>query len=359
MSSPSSSLRGILSTNDDPLLCAHCPRVLSKETEGPDFVPSTGFFCCGKVVCHRCSESGLFSRLSCPFCHASLSDVVGLMKKHAKREQPWAQFHVGWEYAEGEGVAQSDFEAVRWFRKAAKHGHPLALLSLSHCHLNGKGCAVDLTEARRYAERAMSIDNDSVPQSLSLLFKIAAAYRRLNTAEATNEELSILEFLAVKGMREAQYYLAGRVCEKDDNHDDAEKCFALAALQGNVNAAHGAVLCALKLERYSIANFWSTVVANAKDDYIPPSRISRKDQMDDTNTIRRGLRMLRDKCGGCGASLDGKMRLYCKCCKTYCYCGRDCQKLHWNRSVGGHREECKEVRSLKALTHMSMKATGR
>ena len=59
------------------------------------------------------------------------------------------------------------------------------------------------------------------------------------------------------------------------------------------------------------------------------------------------LRDLLGTCGGCGAPLHGKMRKKCGGCKTYCYCDRDCQTAHWNRSKDGHREECKGVMELK------------
>ena len=59
--------------------------------------------------------------------------------------------------------------------------------------------------------------------------------------------------------------------------------------------------------------------------------------------IRSELREIRNACGGCGVSLEGERRQYCRGCRAYCYCSRECQKLHWSRADNGHREECKEV----------------
>ena len=59
------------------------------------------------------------------------------------------------------------------------------------------------------------------------------------------------------------------------------------------------------------------------------------------------FRTMRDSCGGCGAEFDGMERKYCRECRTFCYCSRACQKLHWNRKDDGHREDCLGLKDLK------------
>ena len=171
----------------------------------------------------------------------------------------------------------------------------------------------------------------------------------MKTAEANKEKRSIITFLASKGMGKAQFNLGVVFCEEDNDYHNGAKMFVLAALQGYAVAAFGAARCCMSLGRFPQATLWSKIVANAKGDVEK----GREERLEGISEYQGILRKLRDSCGGCGASLDGRTRLYCKGCKTYCYCGRGCQKLHWNRiGGGGHRDECTEVCSLKEKMNM-------
>ena len=73
---------------------------------------------------------------------------------------------------------------------------------------------------------------------------------------------------------------------------------------------------------------------------------------------RRDLRAARDTCGGCGTEFEGKERKFCRGCRSYCYCSRECQKIHWNRKNGGHREDCKAATELKRKMKEAKKVLG-
>ena len=46
--------------------------------------------------------------------------------KAAEKGHAGSEFELGWMYEFGRGVDKSEEEALRWYRLAAKHGHPLA-----------------------------------------------------------------------------------------------------------------------------------------------------------------------------------------------------------------------------------------
>mmetsp|Transcript_14573 Transcript_14573/g.50248 ORF Transcript_14573/g.50248 Transcript_14573/m.50248 type:complete len:82 (+) Transcript_14573:169-414(+) len=54
----------------------------------------------------------------------------------------------------GQGVAQSYHETVKWFRLAAAQGHAIALFNLGTCYANGHGVPQDDDEAVRFYKRA-------------------------------------------------------------------------------------------------------------------------------------------------------------------------------------------------------------
>ena len=73
----------------------------------------------------------------------ALTDVRFL----ANRGEPRAQYDLGLMYDQGQGVPQSDREAIYWYGRAADQGEPRALYNLGLMYLNGQGVPPDLIKA--------------------------------------------------------------------------------------------------------------------------------------------------------------------------------------------------------------------
>ncbi|HHF4737583.1 TPA: tetratricopeptide repeat protein [Haemophilus influenzae] len=70
------------------------------------------------------------------------------------------QFNLGVMYAKGQGVKQDDFEAVKWFRKAAEQGHAKAQAILGFSYLLGeRGVQVNKSLAKEWFGKACDNGN--------------------------------------------------------------------------------------------------------------------------------------------------------------------------------------------------------
>ena len=156
--------------------------------------------------------------------------------------------------------------------------------------------------------------------------------------------------LAEKGVEDPQNDVGCIMFGKEDFHN-AKPWFEAAFLRGQTLAAYNTLVTNNRLQNIPEANFWFNVVS--KPDMMPDEPEKRKH----VEEMGRGLRELKNRCGGCDAALAGERRQYCKQCKTYCYCSRECQKLHWNRP-GGHRSECMGVQRIKEKMRTNCRAAG-
>ena len=69
----------------------------------------------------------------------------------------WAQYNLGVMYADGQGVAKDEAEAVRWYRLAAAQGKAQAHHNLGFMYEHGRGVTRDLMETQREYARAAEL----------------------------------------------------------------------------------------------------------------------------------------------------------------------------------------------------------
>ena len=78
------------------------------------------------------------------FCSGAKIDDL---RKAAEQGAADAQSNLGLMYALGQGVAEDNVEAVKWWRKAAEQGLADAQFNLGVMYLFGEGVAEDYVEA--------------------------------------------------------------------------------------------------------------------------------------------------------------------------------------------------------------------
>jgi len=72
-------------------------------------------------------------------------------------------------YAEGEGVAQDDTEALEWFRKAAEQGDAGAQFNLGMMYAEGEGIEQDNAEAVKWLRKAAEQGDEDALDELKRL----------------------------------------------------------------------------------------------------------------------------------------------------------------------------------------------
>ena len=301
-------------------------------------------YCCGKCVCVNCSKAGKsYDRNSgrCLHCNATSISSIGLLKKHAKKGHGWAQAALGLRYAR-EG---SFYDGVRWFRKAAAKGDPRAMLNMSLCCREGEGCSRDLAEGRAWAQKAAIFDEfkDDVINQLALIGLDYGEDCQHDEAQSTLSAILEMDVENVATYATTQYNL-GCLYDNAGDYSSALKWISKCIFQGDYDsdAVCGAMAFCWLLGRFAEAKLWLSF-----DSRTGREGTDYQDWAVYVPHLQQRLRDLRQSCKVCSAPLDRANRKLCKGCKTFCYCSRDCQKVHWNRSEDGHREECKKVTELK------------
>ena len=92
----------------------------------------------------------------------------------ARQGDAKAQNLVGEALADGRGVQRNDFDAVRWFQKAALQGLVDAQYNLSVMFANGQGVRQDDTETVKWSRLAAKQGHAGAQYQLGLLYAVGA-----------------------------------------------------------------------------------------------------------------------------------------------------------------------------------------
>ena len=94
-----------------------------------------------------------------------------LYSKVAEQGDADAQFNLGVMYANGEGVAEDDKQAVYWYTKAAEQGIASAQFNLGVMYANGEGVAEDYVMAHMWWNIAATNGHENARKNKDILVK--------------------------------------------------------------------------------------------------------------------------------------------------------------------------------------------
>jgi len=263
-------------------------------------------------------------------------NAVEWYRKAADQGYAIAQFNLGNTYINANGVAQDYKEAVEWYRKAADQGYVEAQFNLGSIYSNGEGVAKDSKEAVNWYHKAA--DQGYVEAQ----FNLGKIYRDgKGVAQDLEKAAEWYRKAADQGFACAQFnlgtsYRDGKGVAQDSK--EAVEWFRKAADQGFVEAqiTLGAIYL---IGAYGIpkdlkaANIFITA-AEAQGDQ--KSHVLRKEL--EEACLHQTFICPSSQCACCGRSAGNTLKLKpCPRCKGPSYCGKECQRKHWNE---GHKEDC-------------------
>ena len=130
------------------------------------------------------------------------------LREAALQGDTTAQFNLGHQYYNGEGVPQDYREAVKWFRMAAEQGHAKAQSGLGFMYHNGKGVPQDYREAVKWFRMAAEQGLDGAQFTLGAMYAtgegvpedyvMAYAWANLSAAKGTKEAKDVKDLLRPK-----------------------------------------------------------------------------------------------------------------------------------------------------------------
>lgn len=162
----------------------------------------------------------------------SIAGYILKQSRPGSKREALIQFNIGEKYRLGDGVEQSNIEAVKYFRKAAEQGLPDAQYSLGLMYALGKGIKRDIYQATEWMRKAAEQSNPKAEDWLGWMY----SYSKSGEVKVDYEEAAKwLRKAADQGLANSQFLLGrmyndGKGVPKD--HSKAFEWFLKAAKQG-------------------------------------------------------------------------------------------------------------------------------
>lgn len=103
--------------------------------------------------------------------HGNFAPAFCLIKPLADGGNAEAQYHLGWMYANGEGMSIDDERAVSYWHRAAQSGHAEAQYRLAIAYLNGEGTRKNMAQAVKWLGHLMRHGEEDARDLLAQLFR--------------------------------------------------------------------------------------------------------------------------------------------------------------------------------------------
>jgi localization factor PodJL len=141
---------------------------------------------------------------------------------------------LGVQYADGEGVAVNDTEALRWLRMAAEAGEAVAQYRLGTFYEKGRATAADLAAAAKWYQESAKLGNRKAMHNLAVAYADGSGLEK-NFAEAARWFKNAAEL----GLTDSQFNLAvlyERGLGVQASLSEAYKWYAIAMASGDTEA---------------------------------------------------------------------------------------------------------------------------
>jgi hypothetical protein len=164
---------------------------------------------------------------------------IELIRKKAEQGDATAQNILGMMYANGQGMARDDAEAVKWWRKAAEQNNMKAQFNLGLFYNRGEGVSQSNAEAIKWWRKAAAQGYEPAQNALTLLLADNSTKKEKENSlwrNSTSKDFPIYDVAAFcKGKdegcnyRQQNAYDQSRIYWKEMTDDNKDECLKYAA----------------------------------------------------------------------------------------------------------------------------------